>query len=174
MTAELPCTAEQAAPARLGRSRSQHGGSTRGTGRRCWAQQTDGQGQRKVVSPEVEISRAAAASAEWTLAAGPWEQQQVPGSLLCDILQEVTLVDLQLRCSARRCPEASVCSQLPSRRRLHATTRCVAWLGLCGLCVQGATERRVQIALEPSACPFLLCVLTLIRLCLWLHCALCA
>ena len=54
------------------------------------------QGHRKVVSPEVDISRVAAASAEWTLAAGPWEQQQVPGSLLCDILQDVTLFGRQL------------------------------------------------------------------------------
>ena len=75
LTADLPCTAEQAASARLGRSRSQHGGSTRGTVRRCWAQQTDGQVKRKVVSPELDISRAAAASAEWTLATEPWEQQ---------------------------------------------------------------------------------------------------
>ena len=49
-----------------------------------------------MVSAGLDVSRAAAASAEWTLAAGPWEQQQVPGSLLCDILQDLTLFGLQL------------------------------------------------------------------------------
>ena len=128
-----------------------------------------GQGHRKVVSPEVDISRVAAASAKWTLAAGPWEQQQVPGSLLCDILQEVTLVDLQLavQCTLFFGGILVLSTAFTPAPACYHTMR-----GIVGTVWQSATERRVQIALKPSACPFLLCVLTLIRL--WLHCALCA
>ena len=118
------------------------------------------------MSPEVDISRVAAASAKWPLAAGPWEQQQVPGSLLCDILQEVTLVDLQL---AVQCTLVSGGILVLSTAFTPAPACYHTMRGIVGTVWQSATERRVQIAKRALS---LLCVLTLIRL--WLHCALCA
>ena len=102
------------------------------------------------MSPEVDISRVAAASAKSTLAAGPWEQQQVPGSLLCDILQEVTLVDLQL---AVQCTLVSGGILVLSTAFTPAPACYHTMRGMVGTMWQGATERRVQIALKPSV-PF--------------------
>ena len=84
-----------------------------------------------MVSPRVDISHAAAASKEWTLAAGPWEQQQVPGSLLCDILHDVTLFGLQ---NAVQCALVSGGIRVVSSAftPAPACSTCVALLGLHG------------------------------------------